>query len=82
MTDLKEMKYLERVIKEVMRLHPIAPMIGRKLAEDVEIGKQSTSSHCVCLNLFVGNSTAVSAIALTSHLQVFMFQVVTRSPQA
>jgi cytochrome P450 len=38
MKDLSEMKYLERVIKEVLRLYSSVPVFSRVLKEDVEIG--------------------------------------------
>lgn len=37
--DLKELKYLEQVLKESQRLYPSVPFIGRQLIEDVHISK-------------------------------------------
>ncbi|XP_063976066.1 cytochrome P450 4c3 isoform X3 [Diachasmimorpha longicaudata] len=39
LNDLKSMKYLERCIKEALRLYPSVPLLARRIAEDVQIGK-------------------------------------------
>ncbi|XP_075168878.1 putative cytochrome P450 4aa1 [Haematobia irritans] len=39
MQDLREMRYLERCIKESLRLYPSVPLIARKLGEEVQLSK-------------------------------------------
>lgn len=42
--DLKELKYLERCLKEAMRLFPPVPMVQRVLREDLKMGKTEICS--------------------------------------
>jgi cytochrome P450 len=37
---INEFHYLDRVIKEVLRLYPPAPFIGRQIYKPVQIGKK------------------------------------------
>lgn len=45
MRDLSEMKYLERVIKESLRIYPSTPNIMRTLKNDLTIGYLLFLSH-------------------------------------
>lgn len=37
--ELSQLRYLEMVIKESMRLYPPVPGISREITEDVKVGK-------------------------------------------
>ncbi|XP_029664885.1 cytochrome P450 4C1-like, partial [Formica exsecta] len=53
--ELSQLMYLDRIIKETLRLFPSVPVISRKLAEDVKIGDYTLPK----------NATVILGISLT-----------------
>lgn len=44
--ELQELKYMECVIKETLRMYPSVPVIGREITEDVVVGKFLWEIYC------------------------------------
>lgn len=47
---LLKLEYLERVIKESLRLCPVVPVIGRETQAPIQIGKLGKTAFVVCDN--------------------------------
>ncbi|GFR15369.1 cytochrome P450 4V2 [Trichonephila clavata] len=62
--DLKDMKYLECVLKESQRLYPSVPLIARRITEDTTISRRITEDTTICGYSVPKDSSCIVAVNL------------------
>lgn len=70
---IPKLKYLERVIKEVLRMYPSVTEIGRTLINDVKIGNESFIK-----SFFTIEAISASEIQFRMYRLLVDFQVITQ----
>ncbi|KAI5710301.1 hypothetical protein M8J75_007482 [Diaphorina citri] len=53
--DLMKLEYLERVIKECLRMYPAAPFTGRKITEDIKVTTEDGKEYIFPAGVAIGN---------------------------
>ncbi|XP_026677200.1 LOW QUALITY PROTEIN: cytochrome P450 4C1-like [Diaphorina citri] len=53
--DLMKLEYLERVIKECLRMYPAAPFTGRKITEDIKVTTENGKEYIFPAGVAIGN---------------------------